>query len=121
MTPEEPIREVERLRCALINTLDLAQLGTLLASDYRHVHANGAVTDAAETLRRIAAQPRQVTRGGLSVRVWGDAAVLIGEQRSRMRPPDAPEYDMRGIVTQVLRREGGRWQFTSFHLTTLRD
>lgn len=119
MNDEDAVWDVEQRRCVLINALDLGTLGTLLADDYRHVHANGTVTDKPETLRRIAAQPRHVERGEVSVRVWGDMAILIGEQHSRMTPPDAPEWLMRGIVTQVLRRECQDWLFVSFHLTTL--
>ena len=119
MNDEDAIRRVELRRCARINALDLTALAVLLTDDYRHVHANGAVTDRAETLRRIAAQPRHVGRGELSLRAWGDAAILVGVQHSRMTPPDGPAWVMRGIVTQVLRRERQGWRFASFHLTAL--
>ena len=119
MTDEQAVREVEQLRCALVNGRRIDELAGLLADDYRHVHANGAMTGKAETLDRFRAAPRTIRRGDLLVRVWGDTAAILGPQDSLMAETTAPGRTMCGTVTQVLRRDGPAWRFVLFQLTLL--
>ena len=117
MTDDDSVRDVERRRCDLINAGRIDAVGVLLAGGYRHVHANGAVTDKAGTLDRLRAAPRAIARGDLSVLGGGDVAVVFGEQVSRVVVDGATDRVMRGLVTQVLRREGTAWRFETFQIT----
>lgn len=119
MMDERAVREVEQLRCTLINERRIGEMAVLLADEYRHVHANGAVTGKAETLDRFRALPRTIRRGDLLVRVWDDTAAILGPQDSLMVGAAAPGRAMCGTVTQVLRRNGPAWRFVLFQLTLL--
>ena len=119
MTHEATIRDIEAQRCALINAGDIDGAAVLHATDYQHVHGTGAVTDLDATMGRFRAQHRTIERGELTVRVWGEAAVLMGEQHNRLARPDGTEAIMSGVVTQVLRLEVGTWRFASFQMTLL--
>lgn len=113
------ILEAENRRRAALVAVDMAELDALFADDLVHVHSNALVHDKAALLAHIAHNRAflAIERGPLTVRRYGDVAVLTGGMTNWMRRNDGAEIVLGGMVTQVLRREDGVWRFTSFQLT----
>jgi hypothetical protein len=60
------------------------------------------------------ASPRATYRGGqITVRVYGDSAVMIGSQFNKVGTQQPTE----SAVTQVWVRRAGKWQQVSFQAT----
>ena len=93
---------------------DTATLGRILADDFRHPVASGAVLTKAEHLAWVAAHPRPpgtVARfERLDVRLYGPAAIAIGIVASRH---GAESTASRTIFTDVFVCRDGRWQAAS--------
>lgn len=99
-----------------MNEADAEAMLSLLHDDHLHVLANGMVTDkagAAEGLRNI---PRKVEPGQLTVRLYGDIAVVTGPQTNHERINGEP-VTLQLFVTRVARRVGGAWKFVSMQAT----
>ena len=60
-------------------------------------------------------------RGELDVRLYGNAAVVIGDIINRITYPGQPTRVINATVTQVAVKSAGRWQFVSFQITPKRD
>jgi hypothetical protein len=109
---EQALTEMERRRCAAIGSADVAALKEVLSADYVHVHMTGKIDDLAGHIEAITLRPRTPERGPLSIRCYGDAAVIIGEQTNRVDGKVTL-----GIAQQVAIRQNGRWQFVSAQMT----
>ena len=116
----DSIRDAERQRCAAIAAGDMTQLSDWLAEDYVHVFGDGSVGDKASYIESVTPMPRAPERGNLHVRVYGDMAVITGPIINHVHFPDRGLVTIDAFATQVLRKEGGQWRFTSFQLTPLR-
>lgn len=103
--------QLDEARCAAIDKGDIVALDTLMHARLTHVHQAGKVVDKAGFLQGIVERPRKVTRRDVRVAVWGDAAVMTGEQ-TNVLPEREP---IRLFVTQLWVREGTSWQQASFH------
>jgi hypothetical protein len=117
----EQIVAAEQERCDAISHGDAHKLGELLAEDYVHVHGTGKVDTKAGFIANIVEHPRRTERGDLTVRVYGQMAVVTGEQYNFIpstEPTTAPTRTT-NVVTQVVRYSNGRWQFISFQLTPI--
>ena len=119
--PTNEVIDLERRRCAAIGAGDLAALGEILADDYQHVMGTGVVKDKAAYIDTIRNGPRVPERGELSVRPYGNAAVVIGDIINRITYPGQPTRVIHATVTQVAVKSNGRWQFVSFQITPKRD
>jgi ketosteroid isomerase-like protein len=108
--------EAERIR-ALV-AVDIPALHTLMADDLVHVHSNGMIHDKAALINHVETGRafRAIERGPLTVRLTGDVAIMHGAITNHMVVAGKPRL-MEGIVTQILRRENGKWQFCHFQLT----
>jgi ketosteroid isomerase-like protein len=117
----EQIVAAEHERCDAINQGDAHKLGELLAEDYVHVHGTGKVDTKAGFIANIVEHPRRTERGELTVRVYGQVAVVTGEQYNYIpsTEPSAAPTRTTNVVTQVVRYSNGRWQFISFQLTPI--
>jgi hypothetical protein len=113
------ILALEHRRCEAIATGNAQVLSELLADDYVHVHGTGKVDTKSGFISNIREHPRKTERGELTVRIYGDIAVVTGEQFNYMQPAAAGQTPNKtnNYVTQVLRRVSGRWQYVSFQLT----
>ena len=112
------ITELESERCRALTSVDAAALSLLLADDYVHVHGNGHVDDKSGFIRGMRERPRTAERGELTIRVYGDAAVITGIQSNKFR--QAGSRVTSNFVTQVARRSSaGNWQFVSFQITPI--
>jgi hypothetical protein len=109
---------LEQQRCEAIGTGDGKTLSELLDEAYVHVHGTGKVDTKAGFIANILAHPRRTERGELTVRLYGDIAVVTGEQFNYMQTDQskAPTKTS-NYVTQVLRRTGRQWRYVSFQLT----
>lgn len=116
---EVGVRAAEHLRCTALAGLDLAALDALFDPGLVHVHSNGRVHDKAELLKHIEARGSGVVveRAALHVRVMGDVAVMVGPIANHTVRCDGTTDVLTGVVTQVLKRNGSRWQFVSFQFT----
>ena len=109
---------LEQRRCEAIGSGDAQTLAILLDDEYVHVHGTGKIDNKAGFIANIMQHPRQTQRGELTVRLYGDIAIVTGEQFNTIQADSgkAPERT-RNYVTQVLRRIGGQWKYLSFQLT----
>jgi ketosteroid isomerase-like protein len=111
---------LEQRRCEAIATGDVKALSQLLSDDYVHIHGTGKVDTKAGFIQGIQQRPRKSNRGVLTVRVYGNIAILTGEQFNYMQASAGQEGTRTAnYVTQVLRRAGDTWQYVSFQLTPL--
>lgn len=122
MTDEtQAVLELERRRCAAIGAGDLVALGEVLADDYVHVMGTGATKDKANYIETIRNGPRVPERGDLTVRLYGNAAVVTGDIINRISYPGQETRVINAMVTQVAVKADGRWRFVSFQITPRRD
>lgn len=112
----EALLDLERRRCAAIAGVDSAALRDILAADYVHVHANGKIDDLGGHIDAITRRPRATTRGAITVRQYGDAAVPVGEQINV-----SGAETVVAVVQQVAIRQDGRWRFVSTQVTRKTD
>ena len=104
--------ELDRRRCAALADADPVGLARTLSDDYVHVHTNGRI-DAREVYIAMAtAVPKSVSREDVEVRVYGDAAVLVGAQISET---DTRRLDM--VVQHLAIRRDGEWRFVAAQTT----
>jgi ketosteroid isomerase-like protein len=113
------LTQLEQQRLTAISQGDSKALRKLLTDDYLHVHATGKVEDAREFVASVAARPRESTRGELKRRIYGDVALIVGEQRNLTRSVDGSTVITSYVATQVARRERSRWRYLSMQLTPL--
>jgi ketosteroid isomerase-like protein len=112
------ILALEQQRVAALNALDHAALAALMSDDFLQVHTTGLVTDKVQTVAGAKAHPRALVRGPLTVRVWGDTAVITGEQNSgELKPGEAPFHAM---AMEVAHRTGGQWRLVSVAVTPIK-
>ena len=114
------ILDLDRLRFAADLRADAAALDSLLADDVTYVRSSGAADGKAEYLRALGATGAYALDSlvpmDLSVRVFGEAAVVTGRLVVKLRAQAAP-YSIR--FTDVWARRRGRWQLVAFQATRL--
>ena len=121
MSDEAEVLELERRRCVAIGTGDLSALSEVLTDDYIHVMGMGVIKDKASYIETIRNGPRTPERDNLRVRLYGDAAVIVGDLLNKIGAPGEPARVIDTVVTQVAVRSAGRWRFVSFQITPKRD
>ena len=113
------------MRCAALTlAVALAAGGAARAQvpsdDVVYVRSSGAVDTKAQYLRSLGASGPyaldSLVPGDLSVRVYGEAAVVTGRLVVKLRAQPAP-YALR--FTDVWERRSGRWQLVVFQATRL--
>jgi Domain of unknown function (DUF4440) len=106
---------LENERCRAISELDIPALEKILAEDLTHTHITGQTEDKATYLAGLSGRPRKTTRGDLSVRRYGDAAVMTGALINEF-PGDGVRPQARSEIQalQVWVRSVGRWQMVAF-------
>jgi hypothetical protein len=110
----EAVLRLEAKRCEAVNTHQMETLSELLAADYVHVHSNGAIETKQDCVEGFRRTRRAISRGNLSVRVYGDVAIMIGPQPVVLETATGP-LRLKLMVTQVARLDEGEWRFVSFH------
>jgi hypothetical protein len=110
--------ELERKRAEALIRRDAAALDALWPADLMHIHSTGSVMGKDELMRYVleTLQFLQLERSELNVQVYGDAALMTGRQKARMRRADKPEaVNAESWVTQLWVRRGGGWVQNHFH------
>lgn len=115
--------QLEQQRCDALMRGDFNRLSELISDELTHVHTRGNVDGRESYLHymREILEVREVRRSELRVRVFGDAAVMTGQQLSsaRLRGKDMTAT-VSSFVTQVWAREAdGAWRQVSFQATGL--
>lgn len=113
----EAVRTAEAQRIQALLTRDFETLDRLLAEDLTYTHTNAKVDRKADYLepfksgrtRYVSLEPSEIT-----VRVYGDTAVLTGRMMSVALVAGAESRtDLR--FTSVWIRRDGRWQMVAWH------
>lgn len=117
----EAVLDLERRRCEAIGAGNLAELATVLADDYFHVMGTGVTKDKAAYIETIKNGPRVPERGALTVRLYGETAVITGDIINRISYPGQETKVINAMVTQVAAKQAGAWRFVSFQITPKRD
>jgi ketosteroid isomerase-like protein len=106
---------LETQRCRAISELDIPVLEKILADDLTHTHITGHTEGKASYLAGLSGRPRKTTRGDLSVRIYGDTAVMTGALVNEF--PAAGGNAPARLEIQALQvwvRTGGTWQMVAF-------
>jgi len=116
-------QELERIEQRLVATWkanDCSGWGAMLAPDWSVIHITGAVITKAEALKMCEA-PRQIGEDhkidDLSVRAFGDAAVVTGRTTVTLGGVNPGTLTLR--FTDVFVRREGRWKVVASHATRL--
>jgi hypothetical protein len=112
---------LEARRCEAIGAGDLDALADVLADEYLHVLAPGLVVNKAQYIEMIRKGPRKPERGGLRVRVYGEAAVITGPLDNHIGAAGDVQRVIAAYCTQVALKHDGKWRFVSYILTQKRD
>ena len=111
----------EQRRAAMIAE-DFATLDRLLADDLVHVHAAGNADTKAQYLKMIAdfCGFEAIARGPMTVRFYGDTAVLTGPMTHTVRiKPTGAVRTMAAFGTQVWAPDGDSWRQVLYQATEI--
>ena len=117
--------EEERLRAYVDG--DRATLERQLAVEYNHTNLRGATTNRDQEIAFYAPGVFSLRRGtidGVSVRRYGDVAVLLGTvtwEGAAIRPAAGVSVDLSGRyqITRVYAMRSGRWQVVASHASMI--
>jgi ketosteroid isomerase-like protein len=113
---QSEVAALEARRAAAIAARDFTALEGVLADDYLHVYGGGNSSDRAGYIAQVRAAARVPTRGPLTVRSYGDSAIITGDLLNRINYPEG-ERVLDTFVTQVVHKVDGQWKFVSFQIT----
>lgn len=119
----EACMALEQRRQTALVAADIEALDEIFSDDLVHIHSVGLTHDKPALLAHIAAKKgfAAIERGSLKIRALGDdAAVMSGTICNHMRAPDGTASEMRGMVTQIVKRTPEGWKFMHFQLTLLK-
>jgi hypothetical protein len=107
----------EARRCAAIAAEDWAALGAIVADEYSYTHSTGKTEDKATWIAGIKQRRRAVEHGRLTVRGYGDVALLSGTSVYRYAEPFRGDshYGSALDVLQVWVRRAAGWQIVAQH------
>jgi len=117
-TDRAELIELERQRAEALIRRDAALLDALWPADLMHIHSTGTIMDKVELLRYVleTLQFLQLERSELKVQVYGNAALMTGRQKARIRRIDKPEpVTTDSWVTQLWVRGPAGWVQSHFH------
>lgn len=115
---EKTLRQLEERRCKALMAGDAETLAALLAENLVHIHLNGQIDTKEGYLHgfRDVYTFRSISRGALTIRFFGDAAVMTGalSQTIEVRA-SGDTIDVSAVTTQVWNRSGGGWVLNTCH------
>jgi hypothetical protein len=113
----------EERRCAAIAAEDWAALDDIVGDDFRYTHSVGMTEDKASWIAGIKKRRRAVEHEGLSVRDYGDVALLSGSSVYRYAEPFRGDshYGSTLDVLQVWVRRPAGWQIVAQHGVKIAD
>jgi hypothetical protein len=115
--------ELESLRRKCLVEGDFDRLATLFANELTYVHSIGTVQDKPTYLAYVRGPARflSIERGDLTVKVYGDVAVMTGNMTNALTAPNlqAPVV-VQAFVTQVWKHDPPTgWRMANFQATRL--
>jgi ketosteroid isomerase-like protein len=113
----------EDRRCAAIAAEDWAALDEIVADDFLYTHSVGKTEGKESWIAGIKTRRRAIEHDGLSVRAFGDVALLSGSSVYRYAEPfrDDSHYGATLDVLQVWVRRPGGWQIVAQHGVKIAD
>lgn len=112
------LRISEADRCTALMRGDADALDAMLADDLVHIHLNGKADTKAAYLAgvRDAYTFRDLSRGELTIRYYGDFAVMTGHLAQKLEVRATGEVmDVRAMTTQTWLHRDGRWLLNTCH------
>ena len=113
--PAEPTAEllaIERETYEAIRAKDVARFGKLLSSDFVYRAPGQPDVDKAMFLKGIAALPGEILEidgEGVKVALHGDAALVTGLQRVKLKLPDGSIVSAATAFSDLFVKRAGRW------------
>ena len=113
----DEVLKVEQARCRAIEEADWAALDRILGHDFIYTHSTGKHETKDEWVAGIKKLDRAVVRDDLSVRVYGDVALLRGTSVNRYAEPFRGDSHFGSLldVLQVWVKRNGEWQLVASH------
>ena len=118
MDDREKLEALERQRCAALMAGDAEALAAMLDDDLVHVHLTGRTDGRDGYLAgfRDKYRFRDVARGPLTIRLFGDAAVMTGPLTQSLDVLETGEtMAVRAFTTQVWHRSGDTFLLNTCH------
>lgn len=119
----DEILDLEARRCAALLAGDVATLGDLLSDDLVHIHGNGQVDGKTQYLEGVEGKYvfRELKRGHLDVRAYGEFAVVIGSLEQTIEVRETGQIvKVEAIVSQTWIRADARWRQNTCHMHFLK-
>jgi ketosteroid isomerase-like protein len=111
----EELLRLEDERCRAISAGDVDALGRLLADDLTHTHVTGRTENKVTYLAALGGRPRITTRRDLTVRAYGETAIMTGILVNTFLPDGgAARAPMEAQALQVWVKTGGEWKQAAF-------
>ncbi|WP_206243810.1 nuclear transport factor 2 family protein [Novosphingobium terrae] len=114
----EGVLQAEKDRIAALLSKNVGGVKALLDESLVHVHTTGRLEDYYSYLAGVSGNLEflEISRGDLTVRFFGDAAVMTGPLDQRIRIlANGGEMDLTSFATQVWVQAGTGWKLASFH------
>jgi ketosteroid isomerase-like protein len=118
---EQAVAEAERALAAAHLALDFDTFDHLLHPTYVNLQPDGSTESKVAVLASLRSGERRWDRAEvdqLGIRVYGDAAVVVGRWRASGRN-GAVRFDYAARFLSVWVREGDRWQNVAYQATEL--
>lgn len=116
-TAIDEVLKADEARCRAIEQTDWAALERILGDDFVYTHSTGKRETKDEWVAGIKKLDRAVIRDNLSVRLFGDVALLSGTSVNRYAEPFNGDSHFGSLldVLQVWVRRDGEWQLVANH------
>lgn len=116
-TAIDEVLKADEARCRAIEQTDWAALERILGDDFVYTHSTGKRETKDEWVAGIKKLDRAVIRDNLSVRLFGDVALLFGTSVNRYAEPFNGDSHFGSLldVLQVWVRRDGEWQLVANH------
>lgn len=113
----QQVLAAEKRRCAAIAAEDWDALREIVADDFLYTHSIGTIEDRESWIAGIKSRRRSVEHERLSVRNFGDVALLSGTSVYRYAEPFRGDSHYGAIldVLQVWVRRRENWQLVAQH------
>jgi hypothetical protein len=119
-TIDQELLAAEEARCRATREADAEALTRLLHEDYTHVTGGGSTINRDQYIAWVGETRRRHERGALSVKRFGDTAVIQGPLTNHLSEAGGGVRIIEAFVTQVAHRENGAWRFVAFQITPKR-
>jgi len=120
-TPEDSVRALESQRAQALLQADTVALSRLVADDFVEISRLGTLRTKADNMHEIASGVLKLTSvryDSLSVRIYGDVAVLQGIADNTGTFRDFP-FSGKIRYTRVFVRRDGRWRAVAMQQTSM--